>query len=150
MDWGLAALAQIAEENENIFSPTIDSASLILEIQDPQEASILLTDYLKQQLNSAVLLPMEAKLLGYSRSEKEDGFYDAKQSWQLSKQEQEQIQETYQARIKARLKAQGKQDAKIPRLTIQKKPQVSIKRNYPGLRLDWDKLGKNLEAEVNA
>lgn len=150
MDWGLAAFAQLCEENSTIFSPEIAQGWLKLEIDAPEEAKDLVVNFLKQLLDRTVLLPAEAKFLGYPRKRTAEGYYDLKQSWTLSKEEEERALESFRNQYAARLKPSKGREIKYPAFKPNKKLGVSIKRNYPGLRNDWRKLQQNLEDDVTA
>jgi hypothetical protein len=139
MDWGLAAFAQLAEENNHVFSPGLQSGELRLDISAVEEAAALVIDYLQHQLNKIILLPPEAKLLGYPRERTENGYYNPDQGWKLAKEEQEQVIEALQKKLKREAPFKPNKDI-----------QVSLKRNYPGLKMDWQKLTKSLPEDVTS
>ncbi len=146
MDWGLAGLAQLAEENPAVFNAEIQPGYLRLAPKNKEDAGKMLVNYLHQQLDRCVMLPREAKLLGYPRKRLANGFYDPDQIWQLSKQELEQAQEAYRVRF-----AKNRQDTgRDIKIDLNSKPQVSLKRNYPGLKKDWAKLAEGLQEDVDA
>lgn len=150
MDWGLAAFAQLCEENSSVFSPNISQGWLKLDIDDPDEARELVVDFLRQQLDRIVLLPAEGKLLGYPRKRTAEGYYDPEQSWLLSKEEEEQALESFRAQYAARVRPAKENKIKYPPFKPNKKLQASLKRNYPGLKKDWRKLQLNLQGDVTA
>jgi len=150
MDWGLAAFAQLCEENPTIFSPQIDQGWLKLEIDDSGEAKDLVVNYLKQLLDKTVLLPPEAKILGYPRKRTADGYYNPDQSWTLSKEEEERALESFRDLYAAQVKPSKSKEIKYPPFKPNKKISISLKRNYPGLRKDWEKIQKNLGDDVLA
>jgi hypothetical protein len=150
MDWGLAAYAQLCEENSNVFSPEISLGWLKLHIYDPDEARELIVDFLRQLLDRIVLLPAEAKLLGYPHKRTAEGYYDPEQSWLLSKEEEEQALESFRTQYAARVRPAKENELKYPPFNPNKKLQASLKRNYPGLKKDWRKLQQNLHGDVTA
>lgn len=150
MDWGLAAFAQLCEENSGVFSPEIGQGWLKLDIDDPEDARALVASFLGQLLDRTVLLPPEAKLLGYPHKRAAEGYYDPVQSWLLSKEEEERALESFRTQYAARVKPAKGKELKYPAFKPNKKLQVSLKRNYPGLRIDWCKLQQNLEDDVMA
>jgi hypothetical protein len=150
MDWGLAAFAQLCEENVAIFSPEIAQGWIKLKIDAPGEARDLVVTFLKQLLDSTVLLPAEAKLLGYPRTRTAEGYYDIEQRWSLGKEEEDRALESFRNRFAAGKKPSEGKEIKYPAFKPNKKSGVSLKRNYPGLKKDWQKLHQNLEDNIKA
>lgn len=150
MDWGLAAFAQLCEENSGVFSPEIGQGWLKLDIADSEEARELVMDFLRQLLDRIVLLPAEAKLLGYPRNRTSEGYYDPEQCWLLSKEEEERTLESFRTQYAARVRPDKGKELKYPLFKLNKKLQASLKRNYPGLKNDWRKLQQNLHDDVTA
>lgn len=150
MDWGLVALAQVAEENPEL-GGKLDSGMLSLSVSDIESAADLLQRYLVHQLNRCVLLPVEVKLLGYASRRDEHGFIDVTQEWKLDDNERQYVLDRLREMV-ARKQGKSVDDEKlrVPKLKPNKKVTASLKRNYPGIKNDWSKLGQAVETDVQA
>lgn len=150
MDWGLVALAQLAEENTEL-GGKLESGLLRLTVSDSEAAETLLKRYLAQQLDRCVLQPVEIKLLGYASRRNEQGFLDPGQTWELSDKERQLVLDRLrQMAAKRQEKNVDDEDLRVPKLRPNKKVAASLKRNYPGIKKDWVKLGQALEEDVRA
>ena len=149
-DWGLAAFAQLCQENAKVFNPNLYQGGLRLNINDPTDAEELVVDYLRQLLDQIVMLPAEAKLLGYPRKRTKEGYFDPNQAWQLDKDEQEKTIDEFRKMYVAPYRAKEEKEQKYPEFKPNNRVQVSLRRNYPGLKKDWMKLLSNLANDVSA
>ncbi|MTI96770.1 MAG: hypothetical protein FH749_15060 [Firmicutes bacterium] len=150
MDWGLVALAQVAEDNPEL-DGELESGMLRLSVTNVEVASNLLRNYLVEQLNRCVLRPLEVKLLGYGAKRLETGFLDPGQEWKLSdKERQYAVERLRHFEAKRQRKNVDAEDLRVPKIKPGAKVTASLKRNYPGIKKDWEKLGKAVDEDVRA
>lgn len=134
MDWGLVAMYDHFLKHRKHFKKlTLTPGHLVLEISDnssPGKCASRMYNYLRECLNELILPAPEMKGLQIEhRMPGENGFYDPRYKINLDSQQK--------AELKGKLK------------NINSKPEVTLRRNYVGLKNDWSKLGNELQEAVD-
>lgn len=135
MDWGLVGMYHYAVAEDRLFQDVdLTPGHLTIKTRDrvPEKKYIQsIFRHLQNRMNDLVLPAPEMKALGLEhRVAGENGFYDPAHAVTLNKQQ------------KAVLKD------KLNNITA--KPEVTLRRNYVGLKNDWRKLAGELNDVISA
>lgn len=131
-DYGLTTLAGFWELHPHLgeFRLEADCLKVALNPGRHNELGQALKEYLKQRINNLILPAVEMKVLGVDfRARTGNGFYSPDFAMRLTPSEK--------TNVKQKMK------------TVQDKPQVSLRRNYIGLKNDWSTLAEQLSQTVD-
>jgi len=135
MDWGLVGMYDYAIAEERLFDG-VDLTPGFLKIKTrgqvgEERYTKSIFHHLQDRMNELVLPAPEMKALGMEyRVLWENGFYNPSHSITLNKQQKVELKDKLS--------------------NIAAKPEVTLQRNYVGLKKDWRKLSEELEQAITA
>lgn len=132
------------EEDDSISTPQITSHFVSFNYEKEKDSEFLadrLCQMVQNQMNRVPLLPIELRILNRSDGfvKGNDGFYPVRMPVHLSDQEIEEI--------KMEIDLSGKK--KVYLKNPQKKVDITLMRNFIGIRTNWEDLKKNYQKIVS-
>jgi hypothetical protein len=134
MDWGLVALYDfLRTQRKRFVRVSLDAGRLVVETREEvpvEEYASLLYTHLKERINDLILPAPEMKALGLEfRVQGKNGFFNPAHTVTLSPQQKTELKDKLNS--------------------ISASPGVTLRRNYVGLKKDWEKLAEELGDAVD-